>query len=112
MIILPPTNVEWTGDDAAQLKNFLQSSTGARLLQVLALFSPDLLDGGDVNKTLVASGQLAGYQEAINTIWRLTYEKPIEEEKSPASSGYQSLDDDEAWKDDSTVDKSTDPTTS
>jgi hypothetical protein len=114
MIILTPKTVEWTSEDAARLKDFLNSPTGSRVLQFLAMGSPDLLDGAHKNKTLVASGALAGYQDAINTIFKLTYENP----NAPVvpdvvSENYKSLDDDSAWvEEDKTVDKSKNPTTS
>lgn len=99
MIIVPPTKpVDWTSDDAATLKKLLESSTGVRLFQLLAQRAPELLDGSHPNKALVASGVVAGYQDAISTIVRLTYDDP-NEAPPPPPSDYQSLDDDSAWKD-------------
>ena len=114
MIILAPKKIEWTSDDAARLKEFLNSPTGARVLQFLALGAPDLLDGTHKNKTLVASGAVAGYQDAVNTIFRLTYEDPNAPTVPDVSSdNYKSLDDDAAWvEEDKAVDKSKNPTTS
>lgn len=114
MIIFAPKTVEWTSEDAARLKDFLNSPTGARVLQVLALGSPELLDGTHKNKTLVASGALAGYQEAVNTIFRLTYENPNEPVvPNTVSENYKSLDDDSAWvEEDKKLDKPVKPATS
>lgn len=112
MIILPPKTVEWTSEDAVRLKEFLNSMTGTRVLQVLALGAPDLLDGTHKNKTLVASGAAAGYQEAITTIFKLTYENPNEPiVPTTVSDNYKSLDDDAAWveEDKKAVDKQSEP---
>lgn len=114
MIILPPKTVEWTSEDAARLKDFLNSPTGTRVLQLLALGAPDLLDGAHKNKTLVASGAVAGYQDAISTIFKLTYENPnAPVVPDTASENYKSLDDDSAWVEvDKEIDKTQNPTTS
>lgn len=114
MIILAPKTIVWESEDAARLKDFLDSTTGVRLLQVLALGAPDLLDGTHKNKTLVASGAHAGYQEAVSTIFRLTYENPNEPAVPPVvSDNYKSLDDDAAWiEEDKAVDKTQNHTTS
>jgi hypothetical protein len=100
MIIVAPTKVEWSSEDSARLKEFLNSQTGSRVLEVLAIQAPELLDGSHPNKALVAAGTLAGYQGAISTIFRLTYENPNPPDpKSEAPTSYQSLDDDAAWVD-------------
>jgi len=115
MIILAPKTVEWTSEDASRLKEFLNSPTGIRMLQLVAMNAPELLDGTHKNKTLVASGAAAGYQDVINTIFKLTYENP----NAPivpevVSENYKSLDDDAAWveEDKEAVDKSKNPATS
>lgn len=114
MIIVAPTKVEWTGEDAVRLKEFLNSPTGFRLLQTLAMGAPELLDGTHPNKTLVSCGRLDGYQDAISTMVRLTYENPNETPESQVvTENYQSLDDDAAWVGvDSPVDKSDEKATS
>jgi len=114
MIILAPKTIVWESEDAARLKDFLNSPTGARVLQVLAVGTPELLDGSHKNKTLVASGAVAGYQEAVNTIFKLTYENPNEPIVPPTTSdNYKSLDDDAAWvEEDKKLDKPTETATS
>lgn len=115
MIILAPKTIEWTSSDASLLHAFLNSPTGVRFLQVLAMGAPSLLDGGHKNKTLVASGALSGYQGAVETMLKLTYENPNEPiVPEVVTSNYQSLDDDEAWaeEDKAAVDKAKNPTTS
>lgn len=114
MIVLPPKTIEWSSEDAARLKEFLNSPTGVRVFQILALGAPDLLDGTHKNKTLVASGAVAGYQDAVSTIFKLTYEdpnKPIVPDV--VSENYKSLDDDAAWvEEDKKLDKPAEPATS
>jgi len=98
-----------------QLKNFLSSLTGVRLLEALAFFAPELGDGSHGNKTLVASGRVEGYQAVIGTIVRLTREDPNAKPPADASPNYASLDDDAAWKEidkENGVDKTDEPTTS
>lgn len=95
-----PTNrepPEWTSDDALTLKAFLESSTGHKLAQTLAFIAPTLLDGEHKNKTLVASGVVKGYTEAIENLFSLQNSRPKETE--PQSENYPSLDDDTKWKD-------------
>jgi hypothetical protein len=93
-----PTNQEppeWTSDDALSLKGFLESSTGNKLAKTLAFLAPNLLDGEHKNKTLVASGVVKGYAEAVENIFSLTTSRPKELE--PKSENYPSLDDDSKW---------------
>jgi hypothetical protein len=98
MILIPPTTLEWDSSDAAELKKFLSSSTGLRMLEALAFMAPELTDGVHAHKALVASGRVHGYQDAMTVMVRLTREDP----KPPApqsSPNYPDLDADDAWKD-------------
>jgi hypothetical protein len=93
-----PTNrelPEWTSDDALSLKSFLESSTGVKLAQTLSFLAPTLLDGEHKNKTLVASGTVKGYTDAIENLFALQTSRPKEAE--PKSDNYPSLDDDSKW---------------
>ena len=95
-----PTNrelPEWGSDDALSLKSFLESSTGIKLAQTLAFFSPALLDGEHKNKTLVASGVVKGYHEAVEQLFSLQTTRPKEME--PKSDNYPSIDDESKWTD-------------
>lgn len=104
MIVISPTNIEWTSDDATQLRNFIESVTGKRWLEALAFYAPELLDGSAPNKALVAMGESKGYSSAIFRTLQLTKEDPNAKALPPnASPNYASLDDDEAWKE---IDKS------
>jgi hypothetical protein len=112
MIVFTPKTIEWTSEDALRLKEFLNSMTGHRLLQVLDLNAPEILDGSHKNKALVTSGRVAQHQETLNMIFRLTYEDPnapvVPEVTSP---NYPSLEEDAAWEE-KPVDKPQEPRTS
>jgi len=98
-----PTNhalPEWTSDDALTLKGFLESSTGQKLAQTLAFLAPTLLDGEHKNKTLVASGVVKGYNEAVEQLFSLQTTRPKEMEPKPDN--YPSIDDDSKWADSDT----------
>ena len=88
---------EWSSDDAAQLNGFLASSTGDKLIELLCYLAPVLLDGGDVNKTLVACGEVKGYTEAVSTLCSLRNSRPVE--ATGEFDTYPNLDDDSKWKD-------------
>ena len=87
----------WESGDAVRLREFLHSETGTRLLRHVAAETPELLDGSDVNKTLVASGVVKGFQLALTTIFNLTVEEPAQTPPPPEM--YPSLDDDSKWQD-------------
>lgn len=90
---IPPG--KWTSVEAKILRDFLNSDVGRLALEWVVFRAPELLDGSDKNKTLVASGEVKGYQNAISTLWNLTVEQPAEA-KIPEN--YPDLNDDSAWK--------------
>ena len=87
-------NVAWESDDAKRLADFLESSTGQRALEIVAGMAPPLLDGSDVNKTLVASGAVKGYGEALRNLFSLLVVQPPQPKIRDA---YPSLDDEAQW---------------
>lgn len=87
---------EWTSDNASELNGFLKTPTGEKLLQILSFFAPALLDGSDVNKTLVTSGELKGYTNAVAQLISLTNSRPPETQGVPDN--YPDLDRDELWE--------------
>lgn len=101
-MIIPVNDVapEWASDDAAVLNTFIASSTGQKLLQLLAFQAPVLLDGGHMNKTLVASGEVKGYSAALANLLSLRNSRPPE--ASGDSDSYPPLDDDSKWTDTTT----------
>lgn len=93
--MLPPSfNPQWSSEDAIALRTFLKSETGQRALYHISEAAPTLLDGSDVNKTLVASGCVKGFSDAINALITLTVETPP---SIPEKSAYPDLDRDELW---------------
>jgi len=86
---------EWSSDDAALLKSFFESSTGKKTLEILSYSAPSLMDGSDVNATLVRSGRVGGYGEAITNLLALRNSRPPETTGAPET--YPSLDDDSQW---------------
>ena len=97
MNYLPTKEADWTSSDAVRLREFLESSTGQRAIAHVTDDAPVLLDGSDVNKTLVASGEVKGFNKALRSLFLLTIEKPPApaERKDP----YPDIDDDKHWDD-------------
>lgn len=107
-MIIAPTNTpkDWSSENSRTLRNFLATETGTRLMEWLAYYAPELLDGSDVNKTLVASGVYKGYHKAVSQIISLVTEQPKEAE---APEMYPSLDNDGAWEDTADNSNATNP---
>lgn len=91
-----PTKSEtpWESSDAVALREFFLSRSGQRALMHLSDQIPSLLDGSDVNKTLVASGVVKGWNDSLRALLNLTIEQPA---PVKAPEAYPSLDDDSAW---------------
>jgi len=96
MTFLPTKEIDWTSSDALRLREFLESSTGQRAVAHVVDDAPTLLDGSDVNKTLVASGEVKGFNKALTALFRLTVEKP--EPAAKPKDNYPDVDDDSAWE--------------
>jgi len=96
MIFSLPTKTlsEWNSEDAKLLRDLLENSTFGKAIAFVLDQAPKLLDGSDVNKTLVASGKVDGYNEALQNLFRLTHEQPP---TTPESEAYPSLDDESKW---------------
>lgn len=95
----PPSdkNSDWNSIDAINLRNFLGSQTGERLLTHLGESVPELLGSGDTNAILIRSGQVKGGSELLSLLVSLTIEPPASVPK--ASDKYPDLDDDSKWSD-------------
>lgn len=96
-----PTKIEtpWESADAAALREFLESKTGQRALIHVSSQIPSLMDGSDVNQTLVRSGVVKGWGDSLQALLALTIEQPIE---TRATEAYPPLDLESAWKDEPT----------
>src|SRR5690349_6384918 len=88
---------DWTSVDAKALRDFLATDTGRRALMYVADVRPPLMDGSDVNKTLVRNGEVKGFDIAITTLVELTTRRPDPTESRPEL--YPNLDDDSKWQD-------------
>jgi len=87
---------KWTSEEAKILRDFLTSEVGGKMLTLVELRTPVLLDGGDVNKSLVRSGEHKGYEDALTFLTSLVHTEP---EQPVAEEAYPSLDDDSKWPD-------------
>jgi hypothetical protein len=94
--MITPKIADLTGEDLLALRAFLDSPAGTRFFPQLLDGVPSLLDGADVNKSLVRMGEVRGWQEALKRIISLAY--PPEPLK-PEPVMYPSLVDDSAWSD-------------
>lgn len=92
-----PDQLPWSSDDEATWSSFLQSNTGKRLIPKLAEQAPALLDGSDVNKTLVRNGELRGFQTALQSLITLSHSEPLP--TNVETTNYPPLEDDSKWSD-------------
>lgn len=90
------TLMPWSSEDEIRWNNFLLTETGKRLLPKLAEKIPTLLDGGEVNRVLIRSGEVRGFQLAISSMLELTHSPPMPTKEPEA---YPSLDDPSHWTD-------------
>jgi len=100
MFVLPTTKpLEWDSTEAGILRTFLDSPTGQKILTLLHGRIPGLLDGGDVNKILIRSGQVAGAQMIFDSLVSLIVERPIELQSiQQTEENYPDLDHPNAWE--------------
>ncbi len=93
---IPGVPKKWESVDAATLRSILESDVMQRALAIVADKAPDLLDGSDVNKTLVASGKVQGFNLFLHELFLLVVEQP---EQPTAPTNYPDIDDDSKWQD-------------
>jgi hypothetical protein len=86
---------EFNSDHCKILRDFLNSETGQIAIAWVVHNRPALLDGGDVNKTLVSCGEVKGFDRFLSELISLTYEKPVKTE--PENAAFPDLDNDAAW---------------
>lgn len=87
---------EWDQDCTLELRAFLESRTGRLTLEWLEFWSPVLLDGAHMNKTLVASGEVKNFLATMKQLHSLARENPIPEPPK-VHEEYPDLDDDTKW---------------
>lgn len=88
----------WSSDNVFLWRQFLTTTeTGQRLLTRLVDGMPPLLDGADVNKTLVRNGEVRGFGEAIRELTIMAYPPP---EPAAKADPYPDPEDDSRWTED------------
>jgi hypothetical protein len=92
------TSDSWTSDNAKVWREFLDTTTGQRLLRLIAQEEPELLSKGDVNEILIRSGELRHHKSLVSLFLFLVGE--IVEEQPTVSLAYPPLDDDKYWEGD------------
>lgn len=98
MATTPPSDktAEWNSDDAKNLRNFLGTQTGERLMVHLGQSVPELLGGGDVNAILIRSGEVKGGSALLVHFVSLTSQIP-DSVITPKKDNHPDLDDDSAF---------------
>lgn len=92
--------VEWDEvEDREILAQFLRTRTGQRLLPKVVESAPLLLAGGEINSILIRSGELRGFQAALNTLLALSEIEQKVSDGNPIAGAYPRLSDDSAWED-------------
>jgi len=87
---------EWTSDDVAIFRQFIESPTGRRLVPALAHNAPMLLRKGETNDILIRTGELAGFQDGLQALLNMAY--PMSEPAKPEEA-FPALENDAAWND-------------
>ena len=83
--------------------SFLNTPTGQRLLEQVALSRPDLLSGGDTNNILIRSGEARQHEILVSLILTLAGGKIETDVADPVPSSYPDLNDDTMWNDGKSV---------
>lgn len=81
-LLQSPKKIEWDADDRQNLDAFLRTTTGARMLGLLAHRKPSFENGSDMGKTLVAAGKVEGYGKALDELLSLKTDRPPEAEET------------------------------
>jgi hypothetical protein len=99
--------LDWTSDDELNLRAFLATTSGKRLLPKVCESSPVNLPGGDTNDILIRSGEVRGFASAVATLLALSTRPPTAQvDVDHANITYPSLKDDAAWDDGQKTDAS------
>ena len=89
-------SLDWDSEDMVLWRQFLESRAGRRLIPRVADAVPALLDGGDINKILIRTGEVRGYHQAIQALLALAVPPPAQQATQDA---YPDLTDDSKWND-------------
>jgi hypothetical protein len=99
----------WHPEDEEAWQKFLATQHGSRLIPKLLESAPELLDGEDVNKTLVRNGELRGWQAAVRTLITLSHAQPRLPDQT--QNNYPAPEDDRQWADGEKITEQHKPTT-
>lgn len=90
------SELDWNTEDVMNLRTFLATRTGQKLIPKIAEATPPLMGGGDVNAILIRNGVFQGFQGALKELFSLANPPP-----APAKpiDPYPSLTDDSQWDD-------------
>jgi hypothetical protein len=88
---------DWLHTDQEHWAAFLETETGKRLLPTLAESAPQLLAEGDINKVLIRSGEVRGYQSVLKDLILLAH--PSAQVEPSTTTEYPPLTDDSKWND-------------
>ena len=91
-----PETLDWSSEDTDNLRKFLTTRSGSRLLPKLAESAPILFADGDTNRILVRNGELRGFQSALRELMLLANPPP---EIKEIPNDYPPLEADDLWKD-------------
>lgn len=89
--------LEFDSIDKFAWKTFLATRAGLRLIPKVAESLPALLRKGETNDILIRSGEVTGFQLALQALLALA--QPPPKEAPPERVAYPALDDDAQWND-------------
>lgn len=91
---------EWDSENASELRDFLKSETGARLLENLVYARPNFLaSAAHPHKSFACSREIHGYEQAVKKLLTLIEaEEPLNAATTTAPNVYPDLDDDTQWQ--------------
>lgn len=87
---------DWTANDSENLARFLETETGRRLVPKLVEHKPSLLDGGEINRILIRSGEVRAFDNMVEALFILAHPAPPVQAPAPE---YPALEDDRHWND-------------
>lgn len=90
---------DWGINDQEKWAAFLETETGKRIFPALADVAPQLLAEGDVNKILIRTGELRGFQTVLRELVNLAHPQTKPEVTQQVSEAYPALTDDSKWDD-------------
>jgi len=97
---------DWTSEDAAHLRVFLKSTSGGKLLGMLAQLRPGFT-AQNVEAAALEGKVIAGWESCTELILRAGLLKPVKEVIEPVA--YPDLDTDDGWTEELQLKDTTEP---